>query len=291
MNIRVLPLALTVALFAGTAPAQSHSSRKPQPGASGLSFSTNVSVSILSVNGTTVVHRSSGGTPAGTTTITTNGGVVVYTSVFTNGGAFTSSSFGGAPLDPQAILKALQSGGPHGLHQRLQGGANGSPFATLINLDDGGDTNPVTWLGVSTEEVSEDLRAQLPIPNGAGLIVRDVVKDSPAEKAGLRINDVLIRLDDQLLINTHQFQTLIGARNEGDEIGLTLLRKGQETKVRAKLIKHVPDLSEAAPADAAGVPADFAKVFDQAGLPEEMKKTIEEAMKGMAVPGGALQPK
>ena len=291
MKYRILPLALLVALFAGTASAQSHSSHKPQPGATGFSFSTNVSVSIMTVNGSTVVHRSSGGTPAGTTTITTNGGVVVYTSVFTNGGAFGTTSFGGSPLDPQAILKALQAGGPHGLHQRMQGGVNGSPFATLIELDDGGDTNPVTWLGVSTEEVSGDLRAQLPIPNGAGLIVRDVVKDSPAEKAGLRVNDVLLRLDDQLLINTHQFQTLIGGRNEGDEIGLTLLRKGQETKVRAKLVKHAPDLSEAAPADAPGVPADFAKVFDQAGLPEEMKKALDEAMKGMTGPGGALKPK
>ncbi len=62
-----------------------------------------------------------------------------------------------------------------------------------------------TWLGVATDEPSDDVRAQLPIPDGTGLLIRGVVADSPAAKAGLEKNDILTRLDDQILTNPDRF--------------------------------------------------------------------------------------
>src|SRR4051812_46436422 len=48
----------------------------------------------------------------------------------------------------------------------------------------------VPWLGVSTEEASEVVGAQLGLQPGDGLVVRFVEPDSPAAKAGLQQNDV-----------------------------------------------------------------------------------------------------
>ncbi|MBU4198682.1 MAG: PDZ domain-containing protein [Verrucomicrobia bacterium] len=96
---------------------------------------------------------------------------------------------------------------------------------------------PVTWFGVAIEPVSEDLQAQLSLPAGAGLIVRHVFKDSPAEKAGVQIQDILVKIDDELLVSEDQLRTLVRNKSEGDMINLTVLRKGQEARMTAQLMK------------------------------------------------------
>ncbi|MEZ0389113.1 MAG: PDZ domain-containing protein, partial [Verrucomicrobium sp.] len=78
-------------------------------------------------------------------------------------------------------------------------------------------------------------RAQLPLPAGTGLLVRSVVPDSPAAKAGLQKNDVLVRLDDQILVNSSQLRTLVSTRKDGDAVKLALLRQGKEVVSEAKL--------------------------------------------------------
>ena len=102
-----------------------------------------------------------------------------------------------------------------------------------------GEVRP--WLGVFTDEPSDDVRAQLPIPNGTGLLLRSVVADSPAAKAGLEKNDVLLRLDDQILANTEQLGAFIRTKKEGDTVRLAYLRKGREASAEVKLQTHAED--------------------------------------------------
>ena len=96
----------------------------------------------------------------------------------------------------------------------------------------------MTWLGVAPEEVSEELRAQLPIEPGTGLVVRSVMSDSPAAKAGLQKSDVLVKLDDQLLTNPGQLRTLVAAKKDGDTVKLTYFRRGQQATLDVKLATH-----------------------------------------------------
>jgi hypothetical protein len=95
-----------------------------------------------------------------------------------------------------------------------------------------------TWLGVATDEISEEVRAQLPVANGVGLLVREVIADSPAAKAGLQKNDVLTRLDDQILANSDQLRTLVGMKKAGEAVRIMYLRKGQEASAEVKLASH-----------------------------------------------------
>jgi hypothetical protein len=95
-----------------------------------------------------------------------------------------------------------------------------------------------TWLGVATEHVSDEVRAQLPVANGVGLLVFEVLADSPAAKAGLQRNDVLTKLDDQILTNPEQLRILIGMKKDGDAVRITYLRKGQEAAAEVKLATH-----------------------------------------------------
>lgn len=101
----------------------------------------------------------------------------------------------------------------------------------------GGEKEVVTFLGIETSPVSPTLTAQLGLPNGSGLVVAHVVPDSPAAGA-LRLHDILLKLDDQILVETRQLSVLIRNHKEGDEVALTYLRGGKQAVAKVKLGKH-----------------------------------------------------
>jgi len=95
----------------------------------------------------------------------------------------------------------------------------------------------VTFLGVQTEPVDQTLTAQLGIAKGTGLVVQDVVADSPAAGT-LQEHDILLKLNDQILINMDQLSILVRNLKAGDNVSLTYLRGGKEAKVAIKLGEH-----------------------------------------------------
>ena len=90
-----------------------------------------------------------------------------------------------------------------------------------------GPAKEVAWLGVSTEEASDALGAQLGLKSGEGLVVVYVAPDSPASNAGIKKHDVLVELGDQLLVHPLQLRKLVQTKNEGDTVNLTLYQIGR----------------------------------------------------------------
>lgn len=107
-------------------------------------------------------------------------------------------------------------------------------------------TERAAFLGVGAIGVDPTVRAQLELPKGIGLTISYVEKDSPADKAGLQQHDILQKLNDQLLINAPQLATLVRTFKAGDEVTLTVLRKGKTLDLKATLIERdLPPLAEA----------------------------------------------
>ena len=67
------------------------------------------------------------------------------------------------------------------------------------------------YLGVGVESLPTALTSQMPsvLSEGCGVLVADVAAGSPAEKAGLKQNDILISYDDQRLYSPEQFVKLV----------------------------------------------------------------------------------
>ena len=91
-----------------------------------------------------------------------------------------------------------------------------------------------TYLGVATSSPPEPLVDQLKLPKGVGLLVEFVDAKGPAA-AGIRKNDVLTRLDDQLLTSPQQLAVLVQMHKPKDKVALTLVREAQEQKVTVEL--------------------------------------------------------
>src|SRR6201981_256279 len=121
---------------------------------------------------------------------------------------------------------------------------------------------PAIFLGVETSQVPTVVSEQLGLSKGLGLVVEYVVPNSPAASAGVKQNDILKMLNDQILIEPSQLRKLLQTFSEGTEVTLTILRKGKEQKVTTKLAKkEVPQRHSMGP----GGNKDWHWDFDETG--------------------------
>ncbi|MEO6787501.1 MAG: PDZ domain-containing protein, partial [Chthoniobacteraceae bacterium] len=136
------------------------------------------------------------------------------------------------------------------------------------------------WIGIAMEPLQEAVRAQFPLAPGEGVVVSHVVPDNPAAKAGLEANDILLRFDDQILVEPSQLQKLIAMKKPGDSVKLTYMRKGERKETSVTLIEHElqPDGPERVPfVRRLPLLQDWQK--DQPPMPEELRKRVEEQFK------------
>ncbi len=95
-----------------------------------------------------------------------------------------------------------------------------------------------TYMGVRVVPAPEALRAQLSLPEGAGLVVTAVAPHSPAAEAKLAQFDVLTRINQQYLINPEQFKVLVRDAKPGQQVRLTFIRQARLATVMVKLGSH-----------------------------------------------------
>jgi len=85
--------------------------------------------------------------------------------------------------------------------------------------------------GMTLVPVPPLLRNHLVLPEGAGLVVRDVAAGAPAEAAGLRVHDVLVFLDGQALLRPDHLAALIAAAGPEAPLVLEVRRAGRQLSV------------------------------------------------------------
>lgn len=93
----------------------------------------------------------------------------------------------------------------------------------------------VTYLGVAMAALPEVLADQLGLDHEGGVLVAAVAPESPAGKAGLQKNDVVVRLDDQPLKSMPQFEKLVSSHQDGDKITLHVIRRAQPQNIEVTL--------------------------------------------------------
>lgn len=79
----------------------------------------------------------------------------------------------------------------------------------------------------------------------SGLIVTEVIEDSGAADAGLELGDIIQQVDGETVESVDQFIELIGNKNPGDSITLSILRGDESVELTATLKTHPDDESRA----------------------------------------------
>ena len=82
------------------------------------------------------------------------------------------------------------------------------------------------WLGISFQEISENLSLKLNLDDTKGVMVTQVLKNSPAEIADLKIQDVIVEIDGEKVNGTSDLRNIIFHKYPGTEVNLSIIRKG-----------------------------------------------------------------
>jgi serine protease Do len=91
------------------------------------------------------------------------------------------------------------------------------------------------WLGVYIQDVTEDLAKALKLENPSGVLISSVQDDSPAKKAGLKSEDVILQFDDKEVKNSTELRNLVASNSPNTTVTLKILRDGKKMDVRVKL--------------------------------------------------------
>ena len=89
-------------------------------------------------------------------------------------------------------------------------------------------------LGVRVENLSTDLAPYFDSPSGSGALVMEVMKDTPAEKAGLKAGDVITQIGDDRISDADDLSNAVRSAPEG-KVTVTVTRKGARRSFEAEL--------------------------------------------------------
>jgi hypothetical protein len=105
----------------------------------------------------------------------------------------------------------------------------------LITRVGEGDAKTGGWLGVSIGETPEALVDQLDL-EGRGVMILNVVKDGPAEEAGLKAHDIIISVGgEEAVDDVTKVVKMVSSREPGEEVNIDVLRSGEEKTFTVKL--------------------------------------------------------
>lgn len=90
-------------------------------------------------------------------------------------------------------------------------------------------------LGVRVQELNQDLAPYFKVEENSGLLIWEVIEDSPAEEAGLKAGDVITKIGDEQVTDPEELIEALDDYEEGDVVTVEYVRKGKTEKLEVEL--------------------------------------------------------
>ena len=87
---------------------------------------------------------------------------------------------------------------------------------------------PTPTLGISGEDLEGQLGNYFGAPDGEGILVREVMEDTPASKAGMKAGDVITKIAGERVHNLGEMRERLRDKRDDKTVQVTVLRKGAE---------------------------------------------------------------
>ncbi|MBI4307897.1 MAG: trypsin-like peptidase domain-containing protein [Chloroflexi bacterium] len=153
-------------------------------------------------------------------------------------------------IQTDAAINPGNSGGPLvnprgeviGINTVIASEAQGIGFAIAIN-----EAKPIVeqllasgrvvwpWIGVGVQDVTKRLATQLRLSVSEGVLIQDVQRGGPADRAGIRPGDVVVKLEDASVKSVRQLQTEMRKYKIGVDVRITVVRGNQQQVVTVRL--------------------------------------------------------
>jgi serine protease Do len=96
------------------------------------------------------------------------------------------------------------------------------------------------WLGALIQDLNEDLSRSFGFTGKSGVLIGDVVPDSPAAKGGLQSGDIVTKLNGREMTGASQLRNAVADTAPGTEVSLDVFRGGQSTALKIR-VGELPD--------------------------------------------------
>jgi serine protease Do len=143
------------------------------------------------------------------------------------------------------------------------------------------------WLGVGIQELSEELATQFGVKPEDGVLVGNVMKDGPAERAGLKPGDIIQEFNGTKISDVHQLQREVAQGAVGSPARLKVLREKQVTTLTVVLGEQPAEVAAAEPESAPAEAADRFGLTVQDLTPELRNQFRITNLDGVMVSGVA----
>jgi serine protease Do len=103
------------------------------------------------------------------------------------------------------------------------------------------------WLGVSIQDVDQELSSTMKLPIARGVLIADVQNGSPASRSGLRRGDVIVKVEGQPVASSGEFRNAIASAGANRNVSLELYRDSKPMTLSAALGESPSDAAPARP--------------------------------------------
>lgn len=87
------------------------------------------------------------------------------------------------------------------------------------------------WLGISAQDITDDMVKFFGLTGKTGVIVAGVLKDGPAQKAGIKAGDLILKIDGQVVTSSKDVVRKVSAKKPGEKTTLEILRDKKPIQV------------------------------------------------------------
>jgi serine protease Do len=176
-------------------------------------------------------------------------GIVDYEDFIQTDAAINPGNSGGALVDTEGRLVGIntailsRSGGYQGIGFAIPTTMAGPIMESLKKY------GKVTrgWLGVSIQDVDQELSSTMKLPIARGVLIADVQNGSPASRSGLRRGDVIVKVEGQPVASSGEFRNAIASAGANRNVSLELYRDSKPMTLSAALGESPSDAAPARP--------------------------------------------
>jgi serine protease DegQ len=164
-------------------------------------------------------------------------GINTFENFIQTDAAINPGNSGGALVDVNGNLIGVNTA----IYSRTPGGASlgigcAIPVSTATQvLEQIVESGAVTrgWMGVGVQDMTRELAESFKLPDIRGALITEVFRGTPADKAGLRVGDILVAVEGKPVVDSAGMLNLVAELAPGSAATLKVVREQKETDLRA----------------------------------------------------------
>jgi serine protease DegQ len=167
-------------------------------------------------------------------------GINTFENFIQTDAAINPGNSGGALVDSGGNLIGINTA----IYSRT-GGSLGIGFAIPVSLarhvmEQIIQTGSVTrgWIGVEVQDITAELAESFKLAGSQGVLIAGVVRNGPAERAGIRPGDILLEVNGKAVIDSAEMLNVVAEAQPGKEADLKLMRNGKDFSVKLTVGKR-----------------------------------------------------